>query len=163
MLLALLKEPSAGQRPELGPRKKTNAANDLRHWAELCGAEFSPDARKARKDPRLLMQAALVARDEGRLREFHYPAFRARWADAADISDPTVVRGLLAGAGLDGDAALARAQSDELSQRLDRDTQRAVELGVFGAPTMFVGDEMFWGNDRFELVRHYLQKASKST
>jgi 2-hydroxychromene-2-carboxylate isomerase len=31
---------------------------------------------------------------------------------------------------------------------------------VFGAPTLFVGDEMFWGNDRFELVRYYIQKSS---
>ena len=106
-----------------------------------------------------MTQAALVAKDEGRFREFHYPAFRARWAEANDIADPEVVRGLLATAGLDADAALERAQSDELRERLDADSRAAVERGVFGAPTLFVGDEMFWGNDRFELVRYYIQKA----
>ena len=102
----------------------------------------------------------LVAGDEGRFREFHYPAFRARWAEARDIADPEVVRALLAGTGLDADAALARAQSDELRERLDAESRAAVERGVFGAPTLFVGDEMFWGNDRFELVRYYIQKTS---
>ena len=151
--------PEGVKRPGLGPRKQANARNDLRQWAELCGADFSPDARKNRPSPRLMTQAALVAKDEGRFREFHYPAFRARWADALDIADPKVVRGLLAGAGLSADAALERAQSDELRERLDAESRAAVERGVFGAPTLFVGDEMFWGNDRFELVRYYIQKA----
>ena len=151
--------PEGTPAPGLGPRKLANAANDLHHWAELCGAEFSPEARKLRKDPRLLTQAALVAGDEGRFREFHYPAFRARWAEPRDISDPEVVRGLLAGAGLDAGPALERAQSDELRERLVAESRAAVERGVFGAPTLFVGDKMFWGNDRFELVRYYLEKA----
>ena len=133
--------------------------NVLRHWAELCGAEVSSAARDRRPDPRLLTQAALVAKDEGQFREFHYPAYRARWAEAQDISDPAVVRALLAGAGLDADEALARAQSDELAKRLDRASHEAIERGVFGAPTLFVGDEMFWGNDQFELVRYYIQKG----
>ena len=69
------------------------------------------------------------------------------------------MRSLLAGAGLDADPALERAQSDELRERLDADSRAAVERGVCGAPTLFGGDEMFWGNDRFELVRYYLEKA----
>lgn len=106
-----------------------------------------------------MTQAALVARDAGRFRAYHYPAFRARWAEGRDVADPGVVRDLLATAGLDADAALERSQSDELRERLDAESRAAIERGVFGAPTLFVGDEMFWGNDRFELVRYYIQKA----
>ena len=136
------------KRPGLGPRKQADARNVLPHWAEVCGAEFTTKQPEKRPNPKLLTQAAWVAKDEGRYREFHYPAFRARWAEAKDIGDPEVVRGLLAGAGLDGDEALAKAES-----------KAAMERGVFGAPTLFVGDEMFWGNDQFECVRHYIQKA----
>lgn len=161
VVLTDLKEPTAGKGGvELGDRKKANAGNDLRHWAELCGAEFSPAARKHRPNTKLLLAGALVAADEGRLREYHYPAFRARWAEGRDVADPDVVRELLAGAGLDGDAALSRAQSEDVQQRLDADTKDAIERGVFGVPTIFVADEMFWGNDRFELVRYYLQKQT---
>jgi 2-hydroxychromene-2-carboxylate isomerase len=151
--------PGGGAPPKLGERKKRNYKNDLRHWAELVGAEFSDAQPKERPDSTLLLQAAYVAKAAGRLREFHYPAYRARWAEARDIAEPTVVHALLEGAGLDADAALAEAQSDAVAKQLQRESERAVERGVFGVPTIFVGDEMFWGNDRFELVRHYVQKA----
>jgi 2-hydroxychromene-2-carboxylate isomerase len=158
--LADLKEPAAGPAPEAGPRKKKAYADDFRHWAEVTGAEFSPEVRSLpRPDTTLLLQAALVARDEGRFRDFHYPAFRARWAGALDVAKPEVVARLLAGAGLDADAALIRAQEPALEARLEADTREAIDRGVFGVPTIFVGDEMFWGNDRFEVVRHYLEKA----
>jgi 2-hydroxychromene-2-carboxylate isomerase len=158
--LARLKEPGAGPAPEPGPRKKQAYADDFRHWAEVTGAEFSSAARRTpRPDTALLLQAALVARDEARFREFHYPAYRARWAEGLDVADPAVVARLLAGAGLDPEDALARAQDPATAARLEADTQAAIERGVFGVPTIFVGDEMFWGNDRFEAVRHYLEKA----
>ena len=164
VILAKLKEPMAGPAPELGERKRKNYGADLRHWAELVGAEFSPDARGLmRTDPRPLLRAALVAKDEGRFREFHYPAYRARWAEARDISQPEVVRDLLAVAGLDVERAMERADSEEMRERLERDTQEAIARGVFGVPALFVGEEMFWGNDRFELVRHYLHKEIGAT
>lgn len=161
VILAKLKEPTAGKGLELGERKKHSYLADLKHWAEMVGAEFSLDAAALmRTDPRLLLRAALVAKEQGRFRAFHYPAYRARWAEARDISQPEVVRSLLEGAGLDAAAGLERARSEEIGQRLERDTQDAIECGVFGVPTIFVGDKMFWGNDRFELVRYYLQKQA---
>jgi 2-hydroxychromene-2-carboxylate isomerase len=157
--LPLLREPGAGGLPEMGDRKKRNFRNDMLHWAELCGAQLSSEAGARRPDTRLLLQCALVAKDAGRFREFHYRAYRARWAEAQDVADEAVARGLLRGAGLDPDATLARARTPELAARLDAETREAVERGVFGVPTVFVGDEMFWGNDRFEVARHYVLKA----
>ena len=149
------------KRPKLGPRKSASYMDDFRHWADLCGAEVSPDAQQYRRsDTRLALRAALVAKDEGRFREYHYPMYRARWAEPADISAPDLVRQHLSLAGLDGETALERALSDEIENRLKQDTDDAIEKGVFGLPTIFVRDEMFWGNDRFELVRHYLQKEA---
>jgi len=69
------------------------------------------------------------------------------------------VKSLLESAGL-GDAELEDAQSDALAKRLATDTEAAVRRGVFGVPTLFVGDRMFWGNDRFELVRHFIEKGA---
>jgi len=162
--LRVLYEPSAdgAPAPKLGERKRSNYANDLRHWVEMIGAEVAASQPKERPDTSLLLRAALVAKDAGRFREFHYPAYRARWAEARDVAEPSVVRSLLDAAGLDAEAALARASSRELEQRLESESRAAVEKGVFGVPTIFVGDEMFWGNDRFELVRFYLQKAGAS-
>jgi 2-hydroxychromene-2-carboxylate isomerase len=114
----------------------------------------------SRSDTTLALQAALVAREEGRFAQFHQPAYRARWAEAEDLSQRSVVQRLLVEAGLDGEAALVRAESEEIKDRLERQTEEAIARGVFGVPTLFVGDQMFWGNDRFELVRHYLTRAS---
>jgi 2-hydroxychromene-2-carboxylate isomerase len=158
--LAELREKEAGPQSlgGMGERKKKAYMDDMRHWSTMIGADFG-NVTGPRPDTRLLLQAALVAKDEGRFREFHYPAYRARWAEGKDVADPAVVRALLAGAGLDADAALARARSDAVRARLDEDTRAAIARGVFGVPTVFVGDEMFWGNDRFELARWYAQKT----
>ena len=160
--LRRLVEAGVGKPPELGPRKLANATNDIRHWAEAIGAEISPDARALyRSDSSLALRCALVAKDLGKFREFHYPAFRARWARARDLSKESVLEELIASAGLDADTVLARARTPELEKRLTRETETAIERGVFGVPTIFVGDEMFWGNDRFELVRFYVEKAAE--
>jgi 2-hydroxychromene-2-carboxylate isomerase len=160
--LAALREPEAGPQSlgGMGERKKKNYMNDMRHWSEMIGADFA-NVTGPRPDTQLLLKAALVAKDAGRFRELHYPAYRARWAEGRDVADPAVVRELLAGAGLDAGAALARAQSHALAARLAADTQAAIARGVFGVPTLFVGDEMFWGNDRFELAHWYAQKAAR--
>lgn len=157
--LALLAENPGTHGLPPGDRKRQWYISDLRAWAEMAGAEFAPlDAAMKRPDTGLLLRAALVAADHGAFREFHYPAYRARWAEARPVDDPAVVRELLEGAGLDGEQTLALAQSDAVRKRLDADTEAAIRRGVFGVPTLFVGDRMFWGNDRYELVRHFIEK-----
>ena len=125
--------------------------------------EMVPEAKIIQRDfmksdTSLALRAALVAKDENRFHEFHDPMYRSRWAEPRDPSDPKLIHSLLERAGLDADQALARAESQELQSRLEADTKDAISRGVFGVPTIFVGDEMFWGNDRFELVRHYLTR-----
>ena len=158
VVLADLKESSGPGALPAGERKQRWYLSDLTAWAELVGAEISPRARDRRPDTRLLLQAALVAKDRGRLREFHYAAYRARWAEARAVDDPAVVRELLEGAGLDADDALAEALGAGVAERLAGDTREAIARGVFGVPTLFVGERMFFGNDRFELARHFVEK-----
>jgi 2-hydroxychromene-2-carboxylate isomerase len=159
--LATLREPSSGDGPEPGPRKKAHYLNDLRHWAEMVGAEISPEVRQVmRTDTRLALQATLVARDRGRDRELRLAAFRARWGEARDLSRPEILRELLAKSGLDPEACLAAAASEEVARRLERETQDAIARGVFGVPTLLVGERLFWGNDRFELARYFAQKGA---
>jgi 2-hydroxychromene-2-carboxylate isomerase len=142
-----------------GERKRSWYLSDLKAWAAMVGAEISLSSGGRRPDTRLLLQAALVAKDRGAFREFHRAAYRARWADAVAVDETEIVGGLLRGAGLDT-AALEEAGSDELRARLDRDTEEAIGRGVFGVPTVFVGERMFFGNDRFELVRHFIEKGA---
>jgi len=144
----------------MGPRKQANYFGDLLHWAELSHVTIDPGVADLRKtDARPPLRVAMVAQEMGRFLEFHHPAYRARWSGARDLSQREELARLVEGAGLDVEAVLARAESQEIDERLDAQTREAIDRGVFGVPTMFVGDEMFWGNDRFELVRFYVQRA----
>ena len=74
----------------------------------------------------------------------------ANFADDREIGDESVIRGILAGLEVDGGAIVAAAQGDACKAGLRARTDAAQARGIFGAPTFFVGDEMFWGNDRLE-------------
>jgi len=146
--LADLKEPTTGTAPPPGARKKKAYRDDLLHWAELCGAEFSPRAGEARADTRLLLQAALVAKDAGRLREFHYPAYRARWAEARDVADPELVSQLLAGH--PGRASGRRHPRGDRARRLRRSHRLRGRRDVLGQRPFRTGSPLHPKGPRVE-------------
>jgi 2-hydroxychromene-2-carboxylate isomerase len=82
--------------------------------------------------------------------EFCRRVMQQNWVHDREIDDPAPVREALAGLVPDPDAVLAAALAPENKLRLRANTETAAARGVFGAPTFFVGDEMFWGNDRLE-------------
>jgi 2-hydroxychromene-2-carboxylate isomerase len=82
--------------------------------------------------------------------------FRAVWVDRLHVSELAVVERVLDAAGLRGAEFVARAQSAEAKQRLRADTAAAIARGVFGVPTMIVGDELFWGYDDFAFLELHL-------
>lgn len=73
---------------------------------------------------------------------------RGMWEEGLDLAQPEVVVEALDKAGLDGKTLLARAEDPEVKAALVAQTEKAVARGVFGVPTFFVGDEMFWGKER---------------
>jgi 2-hydroxychromene-2-carboxylate isomerase len=79
--------------------------------------------------------------------------FNAYWVDNLDIADPAVVSELI------GQEAVERAGLHEVKDSLFKTTEEAVQRGAFGAPTFFVGDEMFFGHDRMNLLEQYLMNA----
>ena len=75
--------------------------------------------------------------------------FEAIWVRGMHVSEPGVVEGVLDELGLPGAELVARAHTPEVKAELRAQTDRAIARGVFGVPTMFVGDELFWGYDDF--------------
>jgi 2-hydroxychromene-2-carboxylate isomerase len=75
--------------------------------------------------------------------------FEAVWVRGLHVSDPGVVEGVLDELGLPGAELVARAQSPEIKAQLRAQTDSAIAKGVFGVPSMIVGDELFWGYDDF--------------
>jgi 2-hydroxychromene-2-carboxylate isomerase len=98
----------------------------------------------------LAARVALVGADAPWRTEFVRAVYRANFADDRDITDAAVVRDLLAQVGADAPAVLEAAQAPDNKERLRRQTEEAVALGIFGAPTFVSRGELFWGNDRLE-------------
>lgn len=78
--------------------------------------------------------------------------FTAIWVDEQDMNQPEVVGQVLSRAGFDPTAVLQRISEPQVKEQLKATTAEAVTRGVFGAPTFFVGDQMFFGQDRLEFV-----------
>ncbi|CDF86916.1 DsbA-like thioredoxin domain protein [Pseudomonas knackmussii B13] len=82
--------------------------------------------------------------------------FKGMWVDALNLGDPAVLGRVLAEAGFDPQALLALTADQEVKDALKANTEAAIKRGMFGAPTMFVGNEMFFGQDRLDFVREAL-------
>lgn len=82
--------------------------------------------------------------------------FKALWIDALNLNDAQLTARILAEGGFDPADIERLAQDAETKAALKAATQEAVERGVFGAPTLFVGDQMFFGQDRMDFVREAL-------
>lgn len=83
----------------------------------------------------------------------------AMWEDGIDLSQREAAIAALDAAGLDGTALAARADDDAFKAKLVADTEAAVARGVFGIPTFFVGEDMFWGKERLGQVAEALGAA----
>lgn len=82
--------------------------------------------------------------------EFVRAVYQANFVDDREIGDTDVIASVLRDVGVDAAATLARAHSAETKAELRANTERAGVLGIFGAPSFVVGDELFWGNDRLD-------------
>lgn len=124
-------------------------------WRDLeriC-AELAVPFEKPSVFPRNGLLAARVAcagDGEDWLPAFVRSVYSANFAHDRDISQPDVLRACLQPLVADPEAILATAGHDDTKAGLRRNSERAVALGIFGAPSFVAGDELFWGNDRLE-------------
>ena len=96
------------------------------------------------------MVIACAAEAESWLPDFVRAVYRANFAEDRDITERATVSALLDAVGAPAAAVIARAESPEGKQALRRRTAEAQRLGIFGAPTAVMGEELFWGNDRLD-------------
>jgi 2-hydroxychromene-2-carboxylate isomerase len=136
------------------------AMADLRRWAGSYGVAFAPTPYFDSIDFALLGRGALVAIDEGRGADYVEAVYAAVWADSVDLGRRPELVAVLDRAGLNGTRLLESAGSEEYGEKLAANTAEAAERGVFGSPTIFIGDEMFFGNDRFGFVADALRAAA---
>jgi 2-hydroxychromene-2-carboxylate isomerase len=95
-------------------------------------------------------RVAVWAQGHGAAREYARAAMRRAFTRGRDLSLPEEVRAAAQDAGFDGDEALAAAADPGVKLALREATQAAYDRGVFGVPTIAIGEELFWGDDRLE-------------
>lgn len=156
IVLGALFKATGNEMPARVASKARWMGNDLARWAAQYGEPFQFSSRfpvNAIKAMRLV----LVAERSGRAAEATLAAFRALWVDDRDLQDPAMLGEVARGVGLDPAQALAAIEEPAIKDALRAHTDSAIARGAFGAPTMMVGETLFWGNDRL----HHLEDALK--
>jgi 2-hydroxychromene-2-carboxylate isomerase len=157
MLLGAVLKATGNASPITVSAKARYSGADLARWARRYGVPMRPNPYFPINTLRLMRGA--VATQPSDFEHYHRAVFRAMWEEEQNLGDEAVVRGVLERAGLDGARVLARTESPEVKDRLRTHTDEAIERGVFGAPAFFVGEELFWGNDRLQFVEEALHDA----
>lgn len=133
---------------------------DLMRWVGLYKVPFQRHPQAASIDARRLLRATLAAAELGQAEAAVAAIFGGYWGEGAPLSTAADVVAVLKAAGVDAPDLLARIDDPDLDTALDAATDEAASRGVFGAPTLYVGDEMFFGNDRFDFIRASLGVAA---
>ncbi|QXQ05128.1 2-hydroxychromene-2-carboxylate isomerase [Sphingosinicellaceae bacterium] len=103
-----------------------------------------------------LMRIAAGLKGDRRFMPYVEAVFDAMWADERNMGDPEILAAVLSAAGLDAPALMEIAADQGAKDRLKAATEAAVARGVFGAPTFFVGEAMYFGQDRLDWVEDAL-------
>lgn len=110
-----------------------------------------------------IMRGAIVARRKGFLATYVDEVYRHMWSEPKKMDDPAVLRAALEESGLEPDLILEGIQNPDVKAELLENTETAVERGVFGSPSFFVGDELYFGKDRLpEVERETLRQKGAS-
>ena len=133
----------------LYPVKGRYMWRDIERRAALYGLPFRiPDHFP--QNGLLPARIALIAADEGWCLSFARAVYNAEYAEGLDISEESVIYGLLSSLHQSADQIISRASAEKNKLLLRDSTEEAGRRGVFGAPTFIVGEELFWGDDRLE-------------
>lgn len=134
----------------LYPARGTYMRRDLdRHLAELGLPALKPPQQFPANS--LLAARTTLALEETARPAFTRAIYNAQFAEGRDIADRGVVAGVLTALGHDAESTFARTAEPAIKDKLRAETEEAIRLGIFGAPSFTAADgELFWGNDRFE-------------
>ena len=143
--------------------KLANRKRDLERWANRYDLPFRMPDKFPIKTSHLL-RGGLVARDFGVEGPYIHAIFRRYWEEN-DVSIETL-SGLASVAeeiGENAEIFIKACESDSVRKQLIDETQRALGVGIFGAPSFMVGEELFWGKDRIDFVDAHLKSLSNSS
>lgn len=155
MVLGFVFKATGNSMPASVPAKATYMMQDVGRWVRHLGLPFRMPSVFPTNTIRAL-RGAVAALEDGTFLAYHHAVMQAYWANDQDIGDADILAAVATKAGLDGQRLIARTEDASVKATLKDNTDEAVRRGAFGAPTFFVGDQMFWGNDRLQFVAEAL-------
>jgi 2-hydroxychromene-2-carboxylate isomerase len=159
VLLGGIFQATGNKSPATVPAKGAYMNVDLQRWAKAFGARFqmNPDF-PINTLPLMRGAVAMQMRGDEEFHRYLRAIFSAMFKTPRNLNVPAEIGAVLAEAGFDPTAFMALIGEQSVKDRLKENTTSAVARGVFGAPTFFVGEDMFWGQDRLEFVEKALSK-----
>jgi 2-hydroxychromene-2-carboxylate isomerase len=140
------------------PLKSRYNRQEFARWRKRYGVPFE---RAAAPDPQSrLNKGAFLALDRGRIHDYIVSAWRRTWGAGGSLADEGLMREVARDMGWDAEEYLAFVVSHAARERYRASTDAAHERGVFGVPSMIVGDEMFWGNDHLVFLEEHLAQLA---
>ncbi|MDE0049747.1 MAG: 2-hydroxychromene-2-carboxylate isomerase [Rhodospirillales bacterium] len=140
------------------PMKGPYSRHDMLRSARLHGIAFNvPDNFPVNSIAACRAYYWLADGDPATARDFALALYRGYFVENRDLSQPETVVQAAQAQGVDADALVAAVQDQAVKDRLRAENDAAIERGVFGSPTVFVGDEMFWGHDRLDMIDRWLE------
>jgi len=132
--------------------------DDIDRWAKRYGVPFTMNPDFPVNTVALMRGAVGVQmKMPGDFMTYVDAVFKAMWAEPRNLGDAGEVEAVLKQAGLDAGKIFALVGEQEIKDKLKSNSDEAVSRGVFGAPTFFVGDQMFFGQDRLDFVAEALE------
>jgi 2-hydroxychromene-2-carboxylate isomerase len=157
LLGGLFKSLAVDQTPGMSSANKAAyGLVELERWSDKHRIAFAYPSRFPMNTVKALRVALALDADGADMQPYVEAVYRAYWVEDRDISDEAVLRDILTGLGLDADALVARTADPAIKDALRLATEEVAARGGFGAPTMFVGGQMFFGKDRLDFVEDAL-------
>ena len=148
MFLGAIMEATGNRPPATVEAKGNYLRTDVERWVKRYSLAYRMNPVFPQNTLKAL-RLALVAQKNGVFEPVHEALFAAIWTQEKNLGDDVVLQEIADKAGL----SLAEIQDVAIKDELKANTGEAIERGAFGAPTFFIGNEMYFGNDRFEFIR----------
>lgn len=159
MLLGGVFKATGNASPAMIPAKGRYMFQDLDRFAKRYGVQlrFNPHFPI---NTLILMRAVtgMQMRQPQRFAEFVDCLFKALWVEGRNLNDPQTVAAVLTENGFDPQETMALTNDESVKAALKENTEAAIKRGVFGAPSMFIGDQLFFGQDRLDFLEEALRQ-----
>ena len=161
MLLGGVFKATGNASPVSVPAKGRWMGEDISRWARRWGVAFTFNPHFPINTLTLMRGAAgLQLRQPDHFQRYADAVFHAMWVAPRNLGDAAELASVLNAAGFDAAAFATLVADAEVKAKLVANTEASVARGVFGAPTCFVGEQMFFGQDRLDFVQQALTPAS---